>query len=176
MYAYCNSAQCHSADHNSVQCHSAECRGATIKIYLVDCVSVKSSSCSNFSNKRRLHSFFRTKIVFFRTKNIFFFEQKSFFFLLFGIENILWTVVLGIGIRHLNNLKWVWFAILYGATTLSLMTLNIMGSFTTRNINDTQHKQSELQYYVTLYWVSRFFYCYAECHYAGCRYGECRYA
>jgi len=44
--------------------------------------------------------------------------------------------------------------------------------------NDTRHRGliSDTQPFcwMLLCWVSRFIYCYAECHYAECRYTECR--
>jgi len=63
----------------------------------------------------------------------------------------------------------------FSITTLSVMTLRIKtlskkGLFatvriTTFSINDTQHNST----LVSLYWMSHFIQCYAECRYAECR-------
>ncbi len=60
-----------------------------------------------------------------------------------------------------------------GATTLSIMTFSI-NTLSIKNLvltfcrNDPQHSNT-----LTFCWVSRFMYCFAECHYAECRYAEC---
>ncbi len=43
-------------------------------------------------------------------------------------------------------------------------------------LNDTQHSNTLPLCSMSLWWMSRFIYCYAECHSAECRYAECHYA
>ncbi len=46
----------------------------------------------------------------------------------------------------------------------------------TLSLNDTHHSKALPFCWVSLCWVLRFIYHYAECNYAECRYTECRYA
>jgi hypothetical protein len=67
----------------------------------------------------------------------------------------------------------------FSITTFSIMTLNLKSLFVTVvSLNFIQHNWplALKTYRVPLCWVSRFIYCYAECHYAECWYAECHYA
>ncbi len=80
----------------------------------------------------------------------------------------------------------------FGATTFSIMTLNIMtfstmtlnvltvsmnGLYVTLSIIQTEHNwhsAHQSSFWALLCWMPHFVYCYAECHYVECDYGKCR--
>ncbi len=57
-----------------------------------------------------------------------------------------------------------------GATTFSITTLNINGSYVTFGITTLSMTT------LPVCWMSNFIYCYAVCHYVECRYAKCHYA
>ncbi len=62
----------------------------------------------------------------------------------------------------------------FSLLTFRIMTLSMKGLYATVSINNTQHNNTLPLCLVSLSWVSRFIYYYAECHCAECCYAESR--